>query len=290
MPKLSPKMMLAIALLLSFLIAGLTYTYLQGIATQANKPTSTVIVAKVDIPLNTKITAEMVEAAMVPNDYIQPGALTSLDKVVGIVTREQIVAGEQINQRLLVTGEKELGFTAIIPRDKRAVTINVSDVIAVAGFIKPGDYVDVVMTYDKSDVGSHTSRVVLQNIQVLAVNSRTDGKAAPDITKDPKEAAKLMTMTLAVSPDQAAEVTLADEKGKIRLALRPYQPSDGFVITTATTPQDLVGMHPTAQQDNSAAPNVAPPPVAAPAPMPSYKPSGEIQTIRGTKVETVTVN
>ena len=232
MPKLSPKIMLAIALLLSLLIAGLTYTYLQGVAIQANKPTSPVIVAKADIPLNTKITAEMVEEAMVPNDYIQPGTVTALDKVVGIVTREQILAGEQIHQRSLVVGEKELGFTGIIPRDKRAVTINISDVIAVAGFVKPGDYVDIVMTYDKIDVGSHTSRVVLQNIQVLAVNNRTEAGAPVDTAKEPKESAKLMTMTLAVSPDEAAEVTLADEKGKIRLALRPYQPSDGIVAAT----------------------------------------------------------
>jgi pilus assembly protein CpaB len=289
MNKMSPKMMVVIALILSSLIAGLTYTYLQQIASQANKPTSAVVVAKVDIPLKTKITAEMVELQQIPNDYIQPGAMMALDQVVGIVAREQVLAGEQINQRVLVTGGKDLGFSGVIPRDKRAVTITITDITAVGGFVKPGDYVDIVVTYDKSEVGSHTSRVVFQNIQVLALNALTEAGATTTSLKDSKEGTKAMNITLAVSPEQEAAITLADEKGRIRLALRPYMPTQGIIVTNSVTPQDMVGGTPPPANNNNNN-NNAPQQTFTPAYQPHSEPSGGIQTIRGTKVETVSVN
>jgi pilus assembly protein CpaB len=288
--KISPKGLLAIALVLSLVTSLLVYNYLKGVTSQTAKQTQTVMVAKVDIPPKTKITADMVQEVKVPAEYIQPGAILELGGVVGVVARETIVAGEQITERRLVIAGKPVGFSGMIPWGKRAVTVAVTEVTGVAGMIKAGDWVDVVATFDKQDVGSHTSQVVLQNIQVLAVNRETEA-GSTTTGKDGKEAAvKTATVTLAVSPDEAAQLALGEEKGKIRMALRPFLANEGVVAATAETPQDMVGMHPHAMSDNSgstakSAPS-SPPSNPSVTPPPTSQPSmgAGIQMIRGTKI------
>ena len=292
MAKLSNRNLLFIAVLLSFLTAVLVYHYLKGVT---NVPmiaeSMSVVVAKADIPPKTKITLEMVSEVKVPVTYIQPGAITSLDKVVGIMTREQIISGEQISERRLVRESKSVGFTGIIPRDHRAITVAVNEVTGVAGFVKAGDYVDVVVNFDAGVAGDHVSQVVMQNILVLAANRDTEISTGDTTVKDSvKEANKMGTVTIAVMPDEAAKLSLADEKGKIRLALRPYLPSNSLVLTEAVTPKDLVGIHVSPLKNEQAPAPAATqptyterqnPPVAAGQPILS---SG-VTVIRGTKME-----
>lgn len=279
MAKLSAKGLVVIALVLSFVTALLIYGYLGNLATRATQDSVPVVVAKVNISPKTRITAEMVQQAMVPADYVQPGAMTELTKVVGVVAREQIIANEQVTQRRLLLEGKSVGFTGIIPRDKRAVTVGVTEVTGVAGFVKAGDYVDVVITFDKGEVGENISKVVLQNLQVLAANRDAEAGVA-DTAKD-KTALKTNTVTLAVTPNEATQLTLGEEKGKIRLALRPYLPGDELVVVNAVTPKDLVGVHASPVQNQGSAAAPAP---AAPAPTASHDSGSGIQVIRGTKV------
>jgi pilus assembly protein CpaB len=276
--KLSGRGLLLIALVLSLLTTALVYSYLNGVANQANKPGKPVVVAKVDIPPKTLITAEMVQMASVPAEYIQPGAIIATADVIGITSREQIVAGEQITQtRLSIPGQTR-GFAGIIPSDKRAVTVAVTEVTGVAGFLKAGDYVDVLVTFDTNTVGENVSRIVLQNLLVLAVDRETEAGQA-DSGKDKKEASK-MTVTLAVSPEEASQLTVADEKGKIRMALRPSLPANGTVAASSVTPKELVGSY--AAPEKSSAPAAAKP-SEPPAKSPPAGPM--IQVIRGTKIE-----
>lgn len=288
MAKLSTKALVVIALGLSFVFAFLIYGYLGNLATRATKDSVPVVVAKVDIPPKTRITAEMVQEARIPADYVQPGAITELSQVVGVVAREQIIATEQITQRRLLLEGKSVGFTGIIPPDKRAVTVGVSDVTGVAGFVKAGDYVDVVITFEQTVVGDHASKVVLQNLQVLAANRDTEAGVADSANKT---ALKSSTVTLAVTPDEAAQLTLGEEKGKIRLALRPYLPSDELVAVNAFTPKDLMGVHESPVQKRGGGSNgsaeTAPAPAsapAAPASTANHDSGSGIQVIRGTKV------
>lgn len=291
MAKLSNKNLLFIAVLLSLLTAILVYNYLKG-ATSVPAITESmpVIVAKVDIPPKTKITLEMVSEIKVPIAYIQPGAITSLDKAVGIMAREQIVSGEQISERRLVRESKSVGFTGIIPRDRRAVTVAVNEVTGVAGFVKAGDYVDIVVSFDAAAVGDHVSQVVMQNILVLAANRDTEiGTGDGAVKENVKEINKMGTVTMAVMPDEAAKLSLADEKGKIRLALRPYLPSNSLVLTEAVTPKDLVGIHVSPgknEQVPSSAPAISPAYVERPSPpIAKGEPASGIKVIRGTKTE-----
>lgn len=304
MAKVSNKSLLVIALILSLLTAILIYHYLKGVTTgQTVQQGVSVIVAKVDIAPKTKITPEMVSEVKVPPDYIQPGAVTSLDKVVGVVVREQIVSGEQVSERRLIREGKSVGFTGMIPRDKRAVTVAVTEVTGVAGFVKAGDYIDVVVTFDAAAVGDNVSHVLMQNILVLAANRDTNiGVTDTPVKDSTKELSKGGTVTMAVTPDEAAKLTLAEEKGKIRLALRPYLPLNGIVITEVTTTRDLVGNHVSLVKNEQVPPSQVAPPYQPQQPvyvdrqeMPTAKfqpiPDNRgIQVIRGTKMENVPLN
>ena len=301
MTKVSNKKLVVIAVVLSLLTATLVYHYLKGVTSGQNEMQGMiVIVAKVDINPKTKITLDMVSEVKVPPEYIQPGAVTALDQVVGIVVKEQIVSGEQVSERRLVRESKSVGFTGMIPRDKRAVTVAVNEVTGVAGFIKAGDYIDVVVTFDAATVGDNVSHVLMQNILVLAANRDTEiGVTDTSTVKEStKELSKGGTVTMAVTPDEAAQLTLAEEKGKIRLALRPYLPLNGIVITEVTTAKDLVGDHVSLLRNEQAPPSQprTEQPIfvdrqEVPAVKPQYIPErAGIQVIRGTKAESVPLN
>lgn len=297
MPKLSNKKLLAVAILLSLMTATLVYNYLKGAARTASTQGVSVVVSKIDIPPKTKITPEMVSEIKVPPEYIQPGAVQSLDKVLGVIVREQIITGEQISERRLVREGKTVGFTGMIPRDKRAITIAVTEVTGVAGFVKAGDYVDVVVTFDAVNAGDNVSSVILQNILVLAYNHDaeilTPTAGSKESTRDTtKEIAKAATVTMAVSPDEAARVTLAEERGKIRLALRPYLPLDPIAITEVVTPADLVGIHisplkngQSTQSMETRQPVYAERQTAPATKIQTSEGTTGIQVIRGTKIE-----
>lgn len=283
MQRLSPKFLLILALILSVGVAGLVYNYLQT-ATQSKMAGEQVVVAVKDIPGRMKITADMVKLVTIPGDMIQQGSMKELQQVIGVMTRVPVSAGDQITDRRLAVDGKVPGFVGSIPRDKRALTISVTDITGVSGFIKAGDYIDLFITFDKSVTGEHVSQLALENALVLAANKNDNMEAA----KDKKDADKMATVTLAVSPHEALMLALAAEKAKIHLALRPFQPLPGIVPVKTITSGDIVGesfqVLPPLPVALPQAPPVtmvsASPPAAAPASEP--KTTG-IEIIRGTK-------
>lgn len=288
MLRLSNKGLLVLAVILSLLTTGLIYSYLRKTSGNLSANTVAVVVAKTDIGAKTRITPEMVQVTQVPAPYLQPGVVQEIQAVIGMVVREPVVAGEQITARRLIGEGKSAGFTGLIPMDKRAITIGVNEVTGVAGFVKAGDYVDVVVTFEKSAVGDNVSHLVLQNLLVLAANRETEGGAietTSTTSKDKKEVIKTASVTLAVTPDEAAKLTLSEDKGKVRLALRPFMQNAGVSTAGPVTPQDIVGRyHPSAPSQEPAEPA---PPSAPPA---AGKQAGGIQMIRGTKTEVIAVN
>lgn len=297
MLKFSNKGLLAVALILSLMTSLLVYNYLQKAGEKnITKNGVSVVMAKTAIPAKTKITPEMVETTIVPQEYVQPGAVTNISSAIGIIARENIVPGEQITERRLVRESKAVGFTGLIPRDKRAVSVMVNEVTGVSGFIKPGDYVDVIVTFDQAVVGDNVSHVLLQNILVLAVNREAEEGISAASNKDgAKEAIKATTVTLAVTVDEATKLTLAHEKGKINLALRPYLPLNGIQITNVVTPSDLVGVQysPVNHQPSSHTESSPPPVYIASEPAKTSPPPANeigIKVIRGTKVENIPLN
>lgn len=287
MYKFSSKGLLVLAIVLSLLTTGLVYSYLKKTSTSLPANSVDVVVAKVDIGPKTKITPEMVQVTKIPAPYLQPGIIQDTKDVIGMVSKETIAAGEQITVRRLWSEGKAAGFTGSIPRDKRAITVGVNEVTGVAGFTKAGDYVDVVVTFDKNTAGENVSQLVLQNILVLAANRETESSAGTVETanvnsKEKKEVAKAATVTLAVTPDEVAKLTLSEDKGKVRLVLRPFMQNADATVAGAVTARDVVGFY--------TPPAPKPPAEKAPAsPVTGAKTAG-IQMIRGTKAEVISIN
>lgn len=281
-----------IALGLSLVTAVLVYKVLDS---STAKPVATegevIVIAKVDIPPKTRITAEMVQEARRPAEYVQPGAMRELPRVLGMMTRESIAGGEQVLERRLLIEGKQAGFAGIIPAGKRAITVATTDVTGVAGLLKAGDSVDAIVTFDQQVVGDHVSQILLQNLLVLAVNRDSDVIQDHDLKKEASKdavALKITTVTLAVLPDDATKITLAEEKGKLRFALRPYLPEDGVSLKRPLTPTEVVGVHRSPLQGNK---EQAPPPAASAS---AASPGGNVSAgknltnipvIRGTKIE-----
>lgn len=292
MAKLSVKMLMIIAVVCGLIVASLMYIYLTKVNTrEVSSEGVSVVVAKVDIPPKTLITTEMVQEKTIAPGGVQPGAIVDLKNAIGHMTMERIMAGEQIIDRRILLDAKSVGFTGAIPKDRRAVTVSATEVIGVSGMIKPGDSVDVLVTFDRKDddIGMHATNIILQNLLVLAINKITDkpeGKE-PENQKD-----KDFTVTLAVTPQEASRLVLADEKGKIRLALRPYIP-EGDIIPATVVPQDLVASE---WQTKSTPPSggggnsvQAPPPPVSNNQQPVIS-SGGIVIIRGTKMYVAPIN
>ena len=201
---------------------------------QANQ--AAVLVSKQDIPAGTVIEPEMLDTAIVPNRFIQPQAVTSLDRIAGMVTVAPISKGEQISLSKLTSNQRGGGdLSGATPSGKRAITIVVDNISSLSGMIKPGDYVDVLAMLQIPVTGPDGKLVqqmavvpLFQNILVLAVGSNTGGPAASSSRYAERQApSDNALITLALGPQEANLIAFVQEQGKIRLTMR--SPADAKV-------------------------------------------------------------
>ena len=237
------KAVLLLALFLGLISALLVYVYLSqagGEGTAASGETKQVLVAKEDIPVATRITDSMVELKAISADAVHPDSFSSTEGVVGNMARYPIAAGEQVlsdrvasSSMTLPEGE-ELPLPYIVPEGKRAVSVGTSDLIAAGGLVRPGDYVDVILTVKLSN-GDQIGRIILQNLEVLALDQEMEkvgpkveaGEETQTTAAEGKTKPEAVTVTLAVSPVEGEVLTVAEEcagnfGGRLALALRPF--------------------------------------------------------------------
>jgi pilus assembly protein CpaB len=243
----SGKAILLVGLFLGLVSAVLVYVYLSqagGDETVASDTTRSVVVAKEDISVATRITDSMVEIKAISADAVHPDSFSSTEEVVGNLARYPIAAGEQIlsdrvaaSSVTLPEGE-ELPLTYIVPEGKRAVSVVVSDLIGAGGLLRPGDYVDVILTA-KLASQDQIARIILQDVEVLALDQQVE-KVAPKFEDGEEEEEEeristgegetdpeAITVTLAVAPVEGEVLTVADKcadnfGGRLALALRPF--------------------------------------------------------------------
>ena len=288
MAKFSSKGLLVMAIILSLFVAVAVYNFLDNVQA-TTKGDGTVVVAKMDILPNTLITAEMVEQINIPSQYLQPGAVSDINQVLGIGAKEHIMSGEQITGRLVKVEGKDAGFAGIIPKDKRAISVSVTDVTGVAGLIKPGDYVDVIITL-ASDRDDTIANMIFQNILVLATDKNSN-HGSKDTNKVKDE--KTTTLTVAVSADDAITLALAQAKGKVLFALRPYSAvNSAFTLVETKTMSSLTGSVPVHQGPVTYTRVQEPTPIVDPQNKrePENWNQKSISVVRGTQMYNVRVN
>lgn len=208
---------------------------------QANLSTRKIVIAANDIGLGTKLAPEMIRLADWPADSVPAGAFTEIKSLETRVTRVGLQRGEPLLETKLALPGAAGGLSAVVSEGKRAMTVRVNDVIGVAGFALPGNYVDILVSTQNEEKsnkeGEHrdlsVSKVVLERILVLAV--------AQEASLDDTAPKVVNAVTLEVTPEQAEKLDLARSVGTLSLVLRnqiDVKPTE----TTGATKETLLGL------------------------------------------------
>ncbi len=196
-----------------------------------------VVVAKDAIPIGTIITEDMVDKQPWPQHLVLDGFVVAHDRdtnVVGMVARSDFQAREPLILSKLGNPNDGNFLAAALGQGMRAITVSVDAISGVAGYVFPGDHVDVLVTHATATVGGgpDASEVLLQNIKVLATELRQGNKtnAAPT------------TITLEVTPEEAQKIRLGERRGTLAIALRSLKDSEQASAPTPTVVGDLSQM------------------------------------------------
>ena len=267
-----------------FALAGLTDKKEVTVTAPVSQTvTRSVVVARDDIAANTPLREDMLEIKELPASAVPKGSVMVMKDVVGQPAASTIYAGDIITISKIFSDKGATGFTGTIPENCRAVSVGINDITGVAGFAKPGDYVDVILV-EKGKAGA-SSRFLLQNVLLLAVNQNASAKEKEQGEDNKKAGAKPAIATLALAPAEMLELVSAASVGEIYLALRPFQAKDiyaGFGEYTLKSSQVETSAPAASPAPVVAAPVQAyQPPAAAPQPAPA---SSGIRIIQGDKI------
>ncbi len=256
------KNLKAFGLLFLALVIGLTAAvYAANMASRQTLASNKIVVAAVDIELGGKITPQMLTTVDWPSGSVPAGAFSEIKDLQDRVIKVGIMRGEAIVERKLAPPGSQGGLSAVIAEGKRAMTVRVNDVVGVAGFALPGNYVDVMVNaqQDKArgEEGRQISKTVLEHVLVLAV--------AQEAGRDDTKPRVVSAVTLELSLDDAEKLDLARSVGTLSLVLR-NQVDKQTVATQGITKSELFGEGKPAPQVKAAAP-AGKPRVAAAAPV-----------------------
>ena len=205
------------ALLFGVLAAFSVSRYLSS-AQAFSKDLKRVVVARVAIPVGTKLVAEQLMVVQFSNESAPDGAFEAPEKLVGRVAVTNLAVRDPVIESRLAPEGTAGGLSAIIPEGYRAMTVKVDDVVGINGFIMPGTLVDVVVvitpTEPSAGQAGPISKIVLQNIKVLANGQNID---KPENQRD---ANSVKAVTLLVLPEQAEKLALATSEGRLQLVMR----------------------------------------------------------------------
>lgn len=288
--------LLGLALLLSGGTVVVTQQWLQGAVEKAAQEARThapaiapaagkrVLVANAALPAGAIIRAEDLRwqawPAEAPLDGYLTESNTQMAKVAGAVVRTGLSPGEPLSpDRIAFVGDRSF-LAAVLRPGYRAVTVSVSAATGVAGFVLPGDHVDLVLSRTL-ETGGAAKRVVaetvLRDVRVVGVDQKSyDGK---------KDVVVPQTATLEVTPKGAEVIAVVSEMGKLSLSLRSLAADEAPLteprLVTRTSDAEAVG---------APAQRAAPRPQRAPVARPAEPDLGaRVQVVRGSQVLTVGV-
>ena len=204
--------------LIAAVVAGLIATfgihrYVSVKTRVVQTPTRQVFIAAADIYPGMALTGTAVKAVTWPQEVIPPKSVSTLREIEGRVVKVPIPQGNPVLFSMLAPEGTAAGLSGILDDGKRALTVKVDEVAGVAGFIHPGDRVDVLMDLSLKGQSEHFSKTILHDIAVLSTGQiwEQKGENKPMVVN---------TVTLELTPEEAEMLNLASNEGKIRLALR----------------------------------------------------------------------
>ena len=212
--------LLIFALMLGGVAVFLARDYMESqnqlvVAEKPQLAVTTVVVARNTLYFGNRLEREHVREIAWPAGNVPPGAFKTIDEILD--GEEERIVLRRIEANEPIFGAKISGFggraslSSRVEKGMRAVTIRVNDVNGVAGFVLPGDRVDVLLTREVTK-GNPISDVLLQNVKVLGIDQEaSDEKDQPVVAK---------AVTLEVSPKQSQKLALASRVGSLSLTLR----------------------------------------------------------------------
>jgi pilus assembly protein CpaB len=221
--------------------------------------TDTVMAAAMDIPYGTKVEARHVKVLTLPKGTAPENALREAAQVEGTVATTDILRGEILMKDRFAEHGTGSTLAALIEKGMRAVTVRVDDVIGVAGFLLPGNRVDVLASRLDSRTQRATTETILKNLKVLAVDQTAQ--------TDKHDPVVVRAVTLEMRPDDSEKLVKAKAEGTIQLALRNPL-ADDEAVASEPDPEPVAK------------------PVVRRAPVRRASPAPTITVIRGTTVDT----
>jgi pilus assembly protein CpaB len=230
-------MMLVVSVVLGVVVTVLAVGWVsQKGAVASNK----VVVAVMDIQLGSKLNPQMLATVDWPSGSVPKGTFSEIKELPDRVVKTSIQRGEPILTSKLAPVGTQGGLSAVIAEGKRAMTVRVNDVVGVAGFALPGNYVDVMVNTQQDKEGGRSgeekqqiSKTVLSHVLVLAV--------AQEAGRDDTKPKVVNAVTLELSLEDAEKLDLARNIGTLSLVLR-NQTDAGTGTTVGARKGDLLGL------------------------------------------------
>jgi len=270
----------------AWLMAGLlSWMIYSRMTAPSSRETVQVVAASHELPVGRRLTVADLKLADVARKDLPAGYISKLSDAAERAVLFPLGSNELVLESKLAPKQGGEGLIAIIEPGKRAVTVQVNETIGVAGFAQPGNKVDVLFTRSLPD-GDGAAITVLQNVTVLAYGrnlqrpQQKPGEPAPAAaaTSGPQA-----TVTLLVTPDEAARLALATQRGKIQLALR--NPLDTQTAEASPVFADDLGIwEPARGRGRSSAPDPEIKPLAPAKPRDPKEGKVVVKVFRGNKV------
>lgn len=204
---------LAIGLVAALATRSFLSTQMEAIEARAKQPTVEVLVAKSEIAKGSVLSSQNLALRRIPAEYAQSGAVTPADfgRIDGSVIVYKINSGEMIMWSQMES-KRAPTFSARVAAGQRAITVMVDEINSISGMLEPGDRIDLMFTLDQD--GKKVVFPLLQSLQVMATGQRSvdDAKSG--------ERVQFATVTLNATPDQAKNIIIARETGKLTALLR----------------------------------------------------------------------
>jgi pilus assembly protein CpaB len=267
-----------------------------GLGPGPRTETVPVVVAKISIPRGMLISSDLIKTRDYPKDLIPAGAVLKVEDAIDRSAFATMVKDEpMLDSKLSPKGQR--GLASLVSSGKRAFTITTNVASGVAGFILPGNKVDVLLTVaggaTNDFTGGGSTTTLLQNVEILAVDQKVEAPAENKV-----DSSELRSVTLLVTPSQAAKLSLGQNRGTLHLTLR--NPDDQLAANVRpTTVNDIqfLGEAPSRPWDERAKDLIKawgealakrqPAPSAPPAQ--AERPKRSIRTIRGSVEGIVTL-
>lgn len=202
--------MLVIALIFAAIAAFIAKVWLGKQVTDTKVVTTQVVAAATEIPFGIRLEETHLKLIDWSGSDVPRGAFNKTADIIGKITKNNFYPGEVITQQRVAEHLGGSTLSSLITENHRAISIRVNDVVGVAGFILPGNRIDILLV--KKAGKNAKAQTILENIKVLAVDQ--------EASTNKEKPAVVRAVTLELTPEDAERITEATQEGKIQLTLR----------------------------------------------------------------------